>query len=139
MTLVTCFLWGTGHETAKEQHMTPLLIENTKVADALVVSLIGTADMGQVDLLDRQLTQLCAQHPPRVIFDLSRLTFLASISIGALMRFHNSCKHWKGQMILAGSDDNVLGSLKRARLDKVFFMASSVENALGEVTDQKPV
>lgn len=117
--------------------MRPLTIETARLADAWVVSLIGTADMAEVDVLDRHLTKLCAQHPPRVIFDLSRLTFLASISIGALMRFHNSCKHWKGQMILAGSDENVLGSLKRARLDKVFVMASSVEQALGGITDQK--
>jgi anti-anti-sigma factor len=110
--------------------MMPLVIENETKSDAIVVSLIGTADMAQVDVLDRQLTQLCAQHPQRVVFDLARLTFLASISIGALVRFHNSCKHWRGQIILAGTNTDVMGSLKRSRLDKVFIMVDSVEAAL---------
>jgi anti-anti-sigma factor len=110
--------------------MEPLVLETEKVAGATVVKLIGTADVTQVEVLDRRMTQVCAQHPPVAIFDMSKLTFIASISIAVLMRFRNSCTHWNGKMFLAGANEQVAGSFKRAKLDQVFMMVPSVEEAL---------
>jgi anti-sigma B factor antagonist len=110
--------------------MEPLVVETRSAADATIVALIGMADVTQLPVLEQSITQLCALKPSRVVVDLTRLTFIASISIAELMRFHHACKNWRGRMIVAGPNDDVIGSFHRAKLDKVFTIAPTVEAAL---------
>jgi anti-anti-sigma factor len=115
--------------------MEPLVIESATTAGATIISLIGMADMTQARLLEEAMTGIAAQRPVRLIVDLSRLTFLASVSIASLMRYHHECTSWNGSMILAGATEDVFGTLRRARLNKVFTLATTVKDALGSIDE----
>jgi anti-sigma B factor antagonist len=103
---------------------------------AVVVSLIGSADIAGAEALDRQLTPLCARHPKHVVFDLRRLEFISSLCMGALVSFGRGCHGWGGAVFLTGARDPVATALRRARLDRVLPMRESVEAALA--TDPPP-
>lgn len=107
-----------------------LTIQTRSEPNAVVVSLIGAADLGGADPLDRQITILSAQHPKNVVFDLSAMTFISSICMGSLVRYRNACTHWGGKVALAGATEAVLVALRRARLDQVFTLVDSVEKAM---------
>jgi anti-anti-sigma factor len=113
--------------------MEPLVIESATTAGATVLSLIGMADMTQAPVLNERMMQATEARPHCLIIDLTRLTFLASVSIAALMRYHHECRTWKGSMIIAGANDDVFGTLRRARLNKVFTIVPTLEAAMAAV------
>jgi anti-anti-sigma factor len=98
----------------------------------LVVELIGPADLAGAEMLQRQMTLLSARRPGRVVFDLSQMTFIASMCMGTLVAFRRGCDKWNGTMVLAGVTEPVATALKRARLDQVFTMLPSLEAALAQ-------
>ena len=106
--------------------------------DVVVVELIGSADLAGGETLQRSITKLSAQRPPRVVFDLSRLTFIASMCMGSLVSYRRACERWNGTMVLAGTTEPVATALSRARLDQIFTMVPSVEAALGQMGDTRP-
>lgn len=110
--------------------MEPLVIESATTAGATVVSLVGMADMTQAAALEEHMAKLTIERPRRLIVDLTRLTFLASVSIASLMRYHHACREWNGSIILAGASDDVFGTLRRARLNKVFTVLPTVAAAI---------
>jgi anti-anti-sigma factor len=87
---------------------------------SVVVSLIGDAGVAHADLLANALLRLSASHPPRVIFDLSRLEFISSITMGELVEFQRGLKRHDSRVTLIAPRPNVLAALQRARLDSIF-------------------
>jgi anti-anti-sigma factor len=64
------------------------------------------------------------------IFDLSRLSFLSSVGIAALMSLQKSLDARGGGLRLAGITAPILGALRRCKLDRQFHTFDSVEAAL---------
>src|SRR4051812_1856769 len=112
--------------------MAGLTTELRTEGDAVVVSLVGVADLAGVENLQRQLLQLSARKPAGAIFDLSGLSFISSICMGALVAFRRGCEGWKGSVTLAGVTEPVMSALSRARLDKIFAFEPSVDAALSK-------
>ncbi|HVT90965.1 MAG TPA: STAS domain-containing protein [Tepidisphaeraceae bacterium] len=108
---------------------TDLVVETISRADGIIIALIGAADLGGSEKLDRQLMIVSAQHPKNIVFDLSRMTFISSLCMGSLVRFQSACRHWGGKVRLAAASPDVAGALLRARLNQVLPMTNSVEEA----------
>jgi anti-anti-sigma factor len=106
--------------------------------EIVVVELIGSADLAGGEMLQRRLMRLAARHPRRVVFDLSRLTFIASMCMGSLTAFRRGCDKWGGTMALAATTEPVATALKRARLDTVFVMVPTLEAAMAHVSGGTP-
>jgi anti-anti-sigma factor len=111
--------------------MTGLQIETQDQADGVtVVRLIGAADLSGAATLERAIMLLSARRPARVVFDMTRLSILSSLCIGALVSYRRACADWHSEVVLAGATGPVEAALLRCRLDQLFTIAPSLESAL---------
>lgn len=68
--------------------------------------------------------------PRLVVIELSEVTYLSSLGMGALLRFQNDVKESGGTLRLAGVTEMVATLLRRCRLDHAFAIYPDVASAL---------
>jgi anti-anti-sigma factor len=102
-----------------------------RTAGATVVALAGEAGMAAADRLHFELTRLSALRPRLTVLDVSGVTLISSLAMGALLAFAGGMKVNGCRVVLAGATGNVGDSLRRACLDRVIPMVGTVEQAVG--------
>ena len=93
---------------------------------AVVLALVGSADVNGAHVLDQQLRKVIAQRPPLVVFDLSQMKYISSVGIGVLLNFRRHSEDWGGKVVLAAPNEMVDGILRQSRLDSVLPIVPSV-------------
>lgn len=99
---------------------------------AHLVKLIGEAGMSTVDDLEIALTRVVAGRYPLVLIDMSGLTFLSSIGIGALVSFQRGVSRTGGHAIYCGAKFAIQSSIAHARLDRFFELYKTLDDAIIE-------
>jgi anti-sigma B factor antagonist len=74
-----------------ESGRTQCAFEERWLDTTVVVSCIGEIDMTTTPELERRIAQALHQSPAALIVDLSRVDFLASSGMGALVATHETC------------------------------------------------
>jgi anti-anti-sigma factor len=105
-----------------------------RVAEAnwgVLLRLEGEAGVHAVDRMPfiLMLMRLVARRPPLVVVDLSGVTFLSSLAIGALVGLRRDLGRWGGRVKLAAIPPLIYESLKTSRLDMLFEICATVEEA----------
>ena len=100
----------------------------TPSQDGLIIKIIGEMRL-QVEQLERQLDRLALQRPKRVVIDLSELTSVSSLGMGVLVSHRRNVVRNGGVVYLAAVQPLVRGALCHARLDQLFPMFPTVEEA----------
>lgn len=95
-----------------------------------VMSLKGAGDLEGLAILEKELMTLSSHRPMYTVVDLSGLTFIASLSIGAIMNFRRAAVGWGGKVALATANELIASTLHRVRIDTVIPMYDSVSKAL---------
>ncbi len=67
------------------------------------------------------------------IIDLTNVSFIASAGIGLLLECRKQLQRTEARVVLLGLQPNVEATLKTARLDKVFFFAQSLDEAMASL------
>lgn len=111
-----------------------LLTHQQQHAGALVVALRGEAGVAEAQTLTELIIQLAATRPPKLIFDLSRLTFISSLATGELAALAASLRTYDCRLGIAGAPPMTLSALHRVRLDHYYEMFDSVELAISQFT-----
>jgi anti-anti-sigma factor len=106
-----------------------LKIEVEQKPQAVVARLVGEAGIDEADELDRSLRLLSAAKPALVVLDLSGMSYIASMGIGALVKFRNEISHGGGRVVLAALRPLVLDTFKHAGLLRVFQAYPTVDDA----------
>jgi serine/threonine-protein kinase RsbW len=88
-------------------------------ADATVVRL-GGAGGTTSDVLERQLAQLVASHPPRVLLDLSELGQISGVLLGVLLSLRRGVVSYGGEIRIIAAQPIVLELFRRTGLNIVF-------------------
>ena len=103
--------------------------------NAVVARIEGT-QLGE-DLAGTLQTQIAAAAEKAgdlpVLIDMSRVEFMPSMSIGALVSIWQKFKKVNRRFILVGLQPTVRETLTICRLDKVFDISDSVEDALSRI------
>ena len=68
-----------------------------------------------------------------LVLDLSRVTFMPSMSLGALVTLLQECKQHSQRFVLAGVHGTVRETLAMTHLDKIFEICDDVDKALSQV------
>src|SRR5438128_1567357 len=110
--------------------MRGLVISTTQTGDAMILTLVGSASMLQLDQLTRETDRCAAARPRRLILDVSQLEFLASLAIGQIVAMSKAVKLHGGTVVLAGANAEVSSVLRRCNIPAIIPMAASVEAAL---------
>lgn len=79
-----------------------------------------------------QVTQLVEEGAQRIILDLSAVTFMDSSSLGALVGLLKMIGG-RGDLVIAGATGIVSDLFKLTRMDRVFRMANSADEAVDQL------
>lgn len=104
---------------------------STVPAATTVVAVRGEAVV-DLEPLVSTLQSVSAKRPASVVLDLKELSFISSLAMGVMLAFRRGVLANGGKLKVAGMQKLVLDAFKRARLDKVFDIAETVEAALAK-------
>lgn len=99
----------------------------------VVVHVEGDASLVEMPIFERSTIKLAAQRPLGLVYDLSALTFVASLAMGEMIRLAHSIKEFGGRVVIAAPSEMVRGALERARLDRVMPIYSTCEEAVASI------
>jgi anti-anti-sigma factor len=97
------------------------------VTQGVLVRLEGAADCNSVARLQLALVRLIACREPLAVLDLSGLTFLSSLAMGALVSLRRDLARWGGRVRIARATPQVYESLEAARLTMLFEFTDTIE------------
>lgn len=95
-----------------------------------VVELCGEVDLHHTPEVHRALVTTCERRPPRLIIDLSAVSYMDSSGIGTLVEVFRRVNGYSGKLILCGLNERVRSVFEITRLDKFFRTCGTVEEAL---------
>ena len=104
--------------------------------EEILLATIECAEMDEERTKQMQDTVIkAAEAKPKlpVVLDLSRVTFLPSLSIGALVSFLTYFKQLGRRFILVGVQPPIRDMLAITRLDKIFEMYDNADDALEKI------
>ncbi|MFO8015158.1 MAG: STAS domain-containing protein [Phycisphaerae bacterium] len=107
-----------------------LTIETRRQDDAVVVSLRGEVTVFSSPALRERLEKETGEAPGRVVLDLSEVRYVDSSGVATFVEALRQIRRGGGEMVLACVSDRVRGVIEIARLDTLFPMAETVEEAL---------
>ena len=94
-----------------------------------VVRLRGDVSAGNIDPVRKAIADAISRRQPKVVIDLSATTFLSSPGLAVLVQSMQLCQRSGCALVLAGANDRVRGIFEISRLNDVFRLVDSVEDA----------
>jgi anti-sigma B factor antagonist len=110
--------------------MSQLNVQITRNPAHTLVQLSGEADIVTYKELMDLADKLSQEKPKLVVFDMSGLSFLNSLSLGCLVKLRGELKHSGGSVRLAALKPNLADTLNKSRLHWVIPIFPTVEMAL---------
>lgn len=107
-----------------------LKLDVASVGSAKVLTISGSATMAEADRIRAKLEKLAAADAPIIVLDLSKLEFIGSAGLGALIVGHLYARRHHGQMRLVNPNSQVLGILETTHLTKIFCIYATVDEAV---------
>lgn len=115
-----------------EVNLGKLTIKVEQRPTAAVVTLTGEAGQEEADALEKQLKTVLDSPANLVVLDLSNLTYIASLGIGPLVSFRNEMTRQGRRVVITAPPSLVRETLRRASLQRIFGIYSTIEEALSE-------
>jgi anti-sigma B factor antagonist len=94
-----------------------------------VFPLEGEIDLHISPAVATSLQEIIAQKPPRLLVDLSRVTYLDSSGLAVLIDAMQKVQKYGGKFGVVGMQESVRSIFEIARLDQVFRIFPTVEAA----------
>jgi anti-anti-sigma factor len=107
-----------------------LSIDHTAVDGIRVVTVRGEIDHTVKKVLSEALLPDGDAMPPRMVVDLSGVTFMDSSGINVFIAAHQAVTDVRGWLRIAGAQESVLRILQLVGLDEVIPCRPTVEQAL---------
>jgi anti-sigma B factor antagonist len=98
-----------------------------------VLPLEGEVDLHVSPRISTALAAMIEQKPPRLVVDLSKVTYIDSSGLAVLIEGMQNVEAYGGKFILAGIQENVKPIFEIARLDQVFIIFPHVDAALAAI------
>jgi anti-sigma B factor antagonist len=98
--------------------------------DFLVVHLRGRASFDQMPILDRCVEAIQANAQPRILLDLSDLTYIGSAGLGAFITLKKAVETHQRRIVLAGLNPLVLDLFETSGLTRHFTVFDTPQEAL---------
>jgi len=110
---------------------TDSLIRNVNWVDkAAVVEMAGEINLAHSNQLQDDLTEVIAKQPQRVVLDLAGVTYMDSSGIASLVKMLSRTRAIGASLHLAAMSDRVRSLFEITRLDDVFHIHATCEEAL---------
>lgn len=100
-----------------------------------VLRLAGEIDVATAPRLRDRLVQIVTEGTPHLVVDLSGVSFIDSMGLGALVSGLKRARAHDGDLRLAGPGEHVAKVLSITRLDQAFLVAPTVDAAIHGTTE----
>ena len=107
-----------------------LEIHTEAIADGVLVRPIGEIDLSCAAMLRQQLGQVQHDRPARLLIDLRDVPYMDSSGVATLVEAMQIARRTGSRLVLAAPQEKVRSIFEIARLDMVFTIADTVEDAL---------
>jgi len=97
---------------------------------ATIVAARGEVTVFSSPALREALRKITDGRPPRLVLDLAETRYIDSSGVATLVEALQTIQRYKGKLVLTGLNQRVRGVFEIARLDSIFPMAGSIEEAL---------
>jgi|YelNatPaOPRAMG01_1025707.scaffolds.fasta_scaffold00047_46 anti-sigma B factor antagonist len=116
-----------------------MVIEQSQQEDVLILRIQGTLLGGpEGEEFRRVLYEAVRRERNRIVLDLSGVHWMNSSGLGMLVAGLSTIRASGGEMVLANVPDRVLRPLQLTRLEGVFKILPSVEEAIAELRAEGP-
>lgn len=95
-----------------------------------VLPLEGEIDLHVSAQVASSFQKMIEKKPARIVVDLSRVTYIDSSGLAALIGGMQNVEEYGGRLMLAGMHEKVREIFETARLDRVFLTFPHVDAAL---------
>src|SRR5216684_7042158 len=103
-----------------------------------VLPLEGEIDLHVSPNVTASLNMMIEKKPKQLIVDLSRVTYIDSSGLAALIEGMQNAEEYGGKFALAGLQETIRTIFEIARLDQVFQIFPDVDEALAATPESKP-
>ena len=103
-----------------------------------VLPLEGEIDLHVSPNVTASLRMMIEKKPKQLIVDLSRVTYIDSSGLAALIQGMQNAEEYGGKFALAGLQETIRTIFEIARLDQVFQIFPDVDAALAATPESKP-
>ena len=97
---------------------------------ANVIPLAGEIDLHVSPTVRTLLDRIIAKKPRRLVVDLSRVSYIDSAGLGAIIEAMREVEAYGGKFALAGMQETVRSIFKMLQLDQIFLIFPDVDAAL---------
>jgi len=97
--------------------------------DGRYVALSGDIDLSRSPVMRHELLQHAERGHPRLVVDLSGVSYMDSSGVATLVEALQAQRKHGGRMVLCGLQDRVRSIFEIARLDMVFTIVETREEA----------
>jgi len=95
-----------------------------------VIPLKGEIDLHVSPRIARSLAGITAKRPAHIVVDLTQVTFVDSSGLAVLIHGMQDVQEYGGKFAIVGLQENVRPIFEIARLDQVFQIFPTVDEAL---------
>ena len=108
---------------------------------AFIVTLTTDEFQGEVanELFATLTAAISEAESPRIVLDLSNVTFVDSLSLGTLVKIAGDLSRRQGKLMISGVRDPVRRTLALTRLTKLFQLYKTADEALIELSEHDNV
>ncbi|MCB1190146.1 MAG: STAS domain-containing protein [Leptospiraceae bacterium] len=92
----------------------------SNLGNVKIIGLTGKFDIESTEEFEENFQRELKSKPPAIAIDMTKLDYIDSSGIGALIKSLNSIKNNKGVLILFGLKSMILNIFKLAKLDLFF-------------------
>ena len=107
-----------------------LNVESELINETLVVRPQGEIDLGRSPDLRKQMGAFIASSPKRLVVDLSAVSYMDSSGVATLVEALQQCRAASISLTLSAMQDRVRSIFEIARLDMVFTITNTTEEAM---------
>ncbi len=107
----------------------PLEISASRDHGTQVLRLRGEIDLENSPQLRERLLDIVQQQPPRMIVDLTGVSYMDSSGVGTLVELKRNLERSGGRLVLVGLQPRVRSVFEITQLDKFFVIAASLAEA----------
>lgn len=106
-----------------------LQISSSKLPDGLAVTLVGEIDLARSPELRLRLREDVDAGPKRLVIDLTKVTYMDSSGVATLVEALQRSKARGCRLVLAGLQPKVRSIFSISRLDTVFEITATLDEA----------
>lgn len=110
-------------------------VEVTQKDDIHLLSVSGEVDLYSSPEVRTALLELTREKPAAIIVQFDQVTYIDSSGLATLIEGLQEVNQYNGKFILTGLRQEVMGVFQLSRLDEVFEIYPSLEEALKAVGD----